>query len=481
MHDMQLSVKILQWKWYHLSATSVESTGSGSMSAVYRSSDSYLRSSMLSVLMDFFLVILPVELMLTGLSDFGPHCLFAMVLSLWILINIQLSKPKIKKAKTNLAVSEIPMGNRRPFITYYRAYANLITAVSILAVDFKIYPRVFAKTETFGTSVMDVGVGGFLIANAIVSPEARGMVSSDSILSSIWKSIKSSLPLVVIGMVRVVAVKALGYQEVVTEYGVHWNFFFTLAAVKIGCTLLFCSISPRLWSIVGVLTIALYQHSLTYDGLKEYIIKGADGKGGRTDIIDANREGLFSCLGFFSIYIMGVQLGKIIMRKREKVIDWIKLCITLVVMSTAFLVMMYYCGKHVEKVSRRFANLAYLLWVVAFNSLLMLAFLMFDIALFILNHVTRLSRKQESPDGKDTAEVAPISEGYRTCDLISAISYNGLFYFMFANLLTGLVNMSMKTIYQSNVVAYLVVTFYMLILSVVSTLLYKRKLCLKFW
>lgn len=61
---------------------------------------------------------------------------------------------------------------------------------------------------------------------------------------------------------------------------------------------------------------AIFQHSLTYDGLKDYIIKGADGKGGRVDLIDANREGLYSCLGFLSIYIMGVQLGKIVMRKR---------------------------------------------------------------------------------------------------------------------------------------------------------------------
>jgi phosphatidylinositol glycan class W len=55
---------------------------------------------------------------------------------------------------------------------------------------------------------------------------------------------------------------------------------------------------------------------LTYGDLKDYIIKGADGKGGRTDLIDANREGLYSSVGFLSIYIMGVQLGKLVMKKR---------------------------------------------------------------------------------------------------------------------------------------------------------------------
>lgn len=60
----------------------------------------------------------------------------------------------------------------------------------------------------------------------------------------------------------------------------------------------------------------ILQHNLTYDGLKDYIIKGADGKGGRNGIIDANREGLYSCFGFLSIYIMGIQLGKLVMKKR---------------------------------------------------------------------------------------------------------------------------------------------------------------------
>jgi phosphatidylinositol glycan class W len=59
-----------------------------------------------------------------------------------------------------------------------------------------------------------------------------------------------------------------------------------------------------------------FQHSLTYDGLKEYIIKGLDGKGGRLGLVDANREGIYSCIGYLSIYIMGVQLGKLLMKKR---------------------------------------------------------------------------------------------------------------------------------------------------------------------
>ena len=46
-------------------------------------------------------------------------------------------------------------------------------------------------------------------------------------------SLLSSLPLIILGMGRVLSTKGVNYQEHVTEYGVHWNFFFTVSAVKV--------------------------------------------------------------------------------------------------------------------------------------------------------------------------------------------------------------------------------------------------------
>ena len=61
-----------------------------------------------------------------------------------------------------------------PFVTATRTLTNLVTAIAILAVDFPIFPRRFAKTETYGTGLMDTGVGMFVVIHGLTSPEARG-------------------------------------------------------------------------------------------------------------------------------------------------------------------------------------------------------------------------------------------------------------------------------------------------------------------
>ena len=68
----------------------------------------------------------------------------------------------------------VEMGMVRPFITNTRSYVLIGTAIAILGVDFKIFPRRLAKAETYGSGLMDVGVGMFVFMNAVVSPEARG-------------------------------------------------------------------------------------------------------------------------------------------------------------------------------------------------------------------------------------------------------------------------------------------------------------------
>lgn len=63
-------------------------------------------------------------------------------------------------------------------------------------------------------------------------------------------ALQSTCPLILLGLGRIVSTRGIDYQVHVGEYGVHWNFFFTLAAVALLTSII--NIHPRYCGILGL-------------------------------------------------------------------------------------------------------------------------------------------------------------------------------------------------------------------------------------
>jgi len=125
-----------------------------------------------------------------------------------------------------------------PFLTVYRAHMMMMTVICILAVDFPIFPRVLGKCEDFGTSLMDVGVGSFVFSLGIVSSKSFSAKNSTPWIKTCIGALRNAAPVLILGFIRLLMVKGVEYPEHLTEYGVHWNFFFTLGLIPALCSML---------------------------------------------------------------------------------------------------------------------------------------------------------------------------------------------------------------------------------------------------
>ena len=94
-----------------------------------------------------------------------------------------------------------------------------------------------------------------------------------------WRELWVVPACIVLGLGRVVTVRAANYNEHGSEYGVHWNFFFTIAAVIGFHTALRFAASVahvRLHMLsvggVAVVLMALHHAALVYFGVQDLVL-----------------------------------------------------------------------------------------------------------------------------------------------------------------------------------------------------------------
>ncbi|XP_044285903.1 phosphatidylinositol-glycan biosynthesis class W protein [Varanus komodoensis] len=446
-------------------------------------------------LLDFTVLVIPPVLSCTILSPILLFVILSMTALCAVLVSCIYSR-RTSRAKVPFSqiLSEFTRTSLEPdyipSITTFRVFVNVLTSISILAVDFPQYPRRYAKTETYGTGVMDFGVGSFIFGNAVVCPEVRlkpGTVRHRFFylarqLVSVW-------PLVLLGAGRLVSVKAVDYHEHVSEYGVHWNFFFTLAAVRIAASLLLATFPVRQAWVVAVVLAVTYECFLDLTPLKEFILHGSDGQNSRAGFLNANREGVFSVIGYLAIYMASVQIGLYLLRKRSTVREWLGVIGFFLWNVLLLFLCLHVTQTYVDRVSRRLANLAFCLWVIAHSLVLFSCFLAADL---ILAFTKFLVDEADIPCSWTFGEPSatnkkldweprggqPKLQG--TC-LISAVNKNQLLYFLLANILTGLVNMLVDTVHSNTLTAMFILHLYMLSNCLLMYILQANNIVLKWW
>jgi phosphatidylinositol glycan class W len=370
------------------------------------------RNMVITVLVEFSVLIIPQVLLFLW-----PHLARFLYASALIPAFIwwYFEEQKQNRVKTN---------ERLPFLTNSRAAIMLMCIVGILAVDFMAFPRCFAKTETLGTSLMDVGVGCVVVSLGVMT--ARHYTRE----VRVWDAIKSTVPLLILGVVRMLLVKGIAYQEHVTEYGVHWNFFVTLGLLPILMRTLYLVIPAKYSFEAGLVLGAIYQISLLWTGLQSWVLADT-----RSGLLAMNKEGIVSLGGYLSLVVMAVGLGNdffMVKDSRRRLFQKI-----------GILAVVYYILTEILGVtpSRRLANMSF-----GVGSILLTAVQMAGYQIL----------QQMDP----------------SCPLIfEGISRNQLSLFLLGNLLTGLINLSCFTLLQPNWTALAILLVYMFIISIVGVLL----------
>lgn len=295
---------------------------------------------------------------------------------------------------------------------------------------------------------MDAGVGSIITATAFACGMKDAATASGAHTRSSraqGRARRESIRLIILatlGLSRTLITWAVGYQQHVGEYGMHWNFFLTLAAVR-GLTLFVppvASGSSLTAGILGLGVLAAHQGLLSLGGLTEVIHSEERG----SDFLSLNKEGIFSLPGYFALHLLGCTCGAALEEvagpsSQVRVGQQRRVVAGIAGLWTAF----WAVNKWIEPVSRRACNASYILWMLGLNAQ----------SLALLSIATAALPTQPLPP------------------LLQAINDTMLPTFLVANVLTGAVNIVIDTMKVGDWVARILVVVYMAIVCLAAAVI----------
>ncbi|XP_022214881.2 uncharacterized protein At4g17910 isoform X2 [Drosophila obscura] len=344
------------------------------------------------------------------------------------------------------------VGKRPLVFTLLRAVCNCGTSVAILAVDFPAFPLRFRKSRTFGASLMDLGIGFFVVTMGLVSHRARNY-------ADLKKLPRAVVPLLLLGLARTIVISRINYSQDVHEYGMHMNAFFIL-----GLTKLFGTLSSLLASsdvqLLGLAMGILSMHELVMQlGLCDYVMSDTVT---RLDFLSSNREGLSSLPGCVALYLFSIYFSK--WYTSQDHLHYKQLCSKLkrILLIAVLLWAMVFLSAFLSGIARVTFNFGYVIWVLAVSVVIIL------ISAFFFELAFVQTRPTFGDCHKETTNSLPT--------FVESLNMNGLIYFLLSNILTGMCNIFFDPNNRSTVECVFILLAYMLICSMMVFIMLKKRI-----
>lgn len=250
-------------------------------------------------------------------------------------INIKINET----ANKNETVNKNETANKKLHFDLARFLTISQTTICIFLCDFNFWDHRFSKNDDFSIGLMDIGIGCFMFNSGIISSKI-----------SKKRLFKNSVMLFLLGILRLAVLIICKLEVNVKEYGVHWNFYFTLSVVNF----LFLLVDSKFNIILG--SVLLLGYEILSNKISEIIFNDNNRilkDGVLLSIFMKNKEGILSLIPFLGFFLILNFVSKFILEKPEKLKNlWI-------INALVYLITRIY-----SRPSRRLCNLGYLSWIL---------------------------------------------------------------------------------------------------------------------